>query len=360
MSTPIITEDVFYGRHFRLPGFSAATQEKLRRARVLIVGMGGLGCPAAMYLAGAGVGNLTLLDADVVSATNLHRQVLFDASCVGRKKVEVAAQRLRTTNPFIAVETVDTFADADWLSANVGRFDLVVDGTDNFSAKFAINDACEDAGVPLVFGSIFQFEGQVSVFHLRSADGTPGCSYRDLFRDAPPPTLAQNCGEAGVVGVLPGVIGTLQATEAVKIITGLGTPLHGELLTYDALSATMRKLSLGRRAVSNQTAGEALQIEDYLSIVSKQRAGEGPTLVDVREDNERAQSSIGGLHIPLASLPGRLREIPLDRDVVVYCKSGVRSARAALYLQTVLAGVQVSTLRGGMDSVSGLGIACSA
>jgi molybdopterin/thiamine biosynthesis adenylyltransferase/rhodanese-related sulfurtransferase len=322
---------------------------------VLIVGMGGLGCPASLYLAGAGVGTLVLCDSDEVSPTNLHRQVLFDASHLGRKKVDVAAERLRTQNPHIRVETVDRFADADFLRTAVANHDLVLDGTDNFASKFAINDACEVAGVPLVYGSIFQFEGQVSVFHQRCADGSPGYSYRDLFPEPPPASLAQNCGEAGVIGVLPGVIGCLQATEAIKLITGLGETLSGQLLTFDALSGTTQNLSITRRERAAVDRSEALSELSHEDLQRRMGAGDPLTLIDVREQAERDRVSIGGLHIPLLQLPANLASIPKDREIVIYCASGVRSAKAALYLRGALPGVRIWCLQGGID-----GFACAA
>jgi adenylyltransferase/sulfurtransferase len=346
--TSLISESTYYGRHYRLPGFTEATQDRLRRARVLIVGLGGLGCPASLYLAGAGIGTLVLCDGDDVSATNLHRQVLFDASHLGRKKVEVAAERLRMQNPHINVETIDRFADESYLRLIVADYDVVLDGTDNFSAKFAINDACEAAGVPLVYGSIFQFEGQVSVFHQKS-DGVPAFSYRDLFPEPPPPGLSQNCGEAGVIGVLPGVIGCLQAAEVIKLITGLGEPLSGRLLMFDALTGTSETMNIARRprgAGAQLQAGHEVSHEQLQALLD---APSPPALIDVRERNERDKTSIGGLHIPLAQLPERLHTIPAGRDIVVYCAAGVRSARAALYLRAALPGVRVHSLEGGLD-----------
>ena len=345
--TPL-TEDVYYGRHFRLPGFSAKTQQSLRDAKVLIVGVGGLGCPAALYLAGAGVGTIALCDADVVSATNLHRQVLFDSTTIGKKKVQVAAERLRAINPFISVLPLDMFATPELLATLVQGFDLVLDGTDNFSAKFAINDACEAAGVPLVYGSIFQFEGQVSVFHLKTANGAPGYSYRDLFPSEPPPGLSQNCGEAGVVGVLPGIVGCYQAAEAVKVLAGLGAPLSGRLLTLDVLGCVAQTLRLTRRTELASPA--AIDASDSISREDCLARADKVTLLDVRELSEREQFSLGGLHIPLKELPARLAEIPVGQDLVVYCKSGARSARAALYLRSVRPSGHTLNLRGGVDA----------
>jgi adenylyltransferase/sulfurtransferase len=345
---PPVPESTYYGRHYRLPGFTEATQDRLRHARVLIVGLGGLGCPAALYLASAGIGTLVLCDGDEVAATNLHRQILFDASHLGRKKVEAAAERLRVQNPHIKVETIDQFADESYLRLIVADYDVVLDGTDNFAAKFATNDACEAAGVPLVYGSIYQFEGQVSVFHQKSG-ATPGYSYRDLFPEPPPPGLSQNCGEAGVIGVLPGVIGCLQAAEAIKLITGLGEPLSGKLLMFDALTGTSETVNIARRT---DRAGPQPQTGHQISheqLQARLAAANPPTLIDVRERSERDKVSIGGLHIPLAQLPERLHTIPTDRDIVAYCATGVRSARAALYLRAALPGLQVHSLEGGLD-----------
>lgn len=348
-----IPESVYYARHFRLPGFGPAVQDKLRNARVLIVGLGGLGCPAALYLASAGVGHLVLCDGDTVSATNLHRQILFDASHVGRKKVEVAAERLRVQNPYIEVTTIDLFADDELLRSLVADVDVVVDGTDNFSTKFATNDACEAARVPLVYGSIFQFEGQVSVFHQKLG-GAQAYSYRDLFPEPPPPGFSQNCGEAGVIGVLPGIIGCLQASEAIKLITGLGEPLSGKLLMFDALTGTSEAVSIARRPAAFPASSGNPHDITFEELQSRLAAPLPPVLVDVREHHEREKASLGGLHIPLAALPEQLFSIPGDQGIVVYCAAGVRSAKAALYLRAALPGVQVVSLRGGMD-----GAACS-
>jgi adenylyltransferase/sulfurtransferase len=355
-----VPESVYYARHFRLPGFSEKTQDKLRQARVLMVGVGGLGCPAAMYLAGAGVGTIALCDADDVSATNLHRQVLFDGSCIGQKKVDVAAARLKALNPHIRIETIPSFGTPELLAELVPRYDLVLDGTDNFSAKYAINDACEAAGVPLVYGSIFQFEGQVSVFHHPTAEHPDGISYRDLYPDAPPTGLSQNCGEAGVIGVLPGIIGTLQANEAIKVITGLGETLSGRLMTFDALGAVTRRLALTRR---DRSALYQSVDQGDISFEEWKRREQGvnpPVLVDVRDANEREAASLGGLHIPLATLPKRLADLPVGQDIVVYCKSGVRSAKAALYLRSIRPDDQVFNLTGGVDACLGAGIICTA
>jgi molybdopterin/thiamine biosynthesis adenylyltransferase/rhodanese-related sulfurtransferase len=344
-------ESAYYARHFKLPGFTERTQQRLRDARVLIVGLGGLGCPAALYLAGAGVGTIALCDGDSVSTSNLHRQVLFDVEAVGQSKVDVAAKRLRAVNPHIKIETIPKFADPRLLSELLPRFDLVLDGTDNFSAKYALNDACEVNEVPLVYGSIFQFEGQMSVFHLKTAQRTKGFSYRDLYPDAPPMGLTQNCGEAGVIGVLPGIIGTMQANEAIKIITGIGEPLSGQLLTYDALTGSSHRLLLSMR---DRRPCDATALHDIgdIELLELLASPTPPALIDIRDPDERQTPSLGGLHIPLISLPQHLHSIAASGIVVVYCKSGVRSAKAVLYLRSVLPHTNVFSLRGGLDACS--------
>jgi molybdopterin/thiamine biosynthesis adenylyltransferase/rhodanese-related sulfurtransferase len=353
----VISESIYYARHFRLPGFDEKTQQKLRSAKVLIVGMGGLGCPVALYMAGAGVGTITLCDADVVSATNLHRQVLFDTSCIGEKKATIAAARLQSINPYIHIETICQYADAQLLAELTPAFDVIIDCTDNFDAKYAINDAAGTFGVPLVYGSIFQFEGQVSVFHQPTAHHIKGLSYRDLHPEAPPSALSQNCGEAGVMGVLPGIIGTIQANEAIKIITGLGETLSGFLLTFDALSATTRKLTLDKREQAD-AAREPTEDITYTELLLRMESVLPPVLIDVREFNERQVFSIGGEHIPLATLPQHVMDLPSNREIVVYCKSGMRSAKAALYLRSVMSGVTIRHLKGGVDACTDDGAIC--
>ncbi|MET3109153.1 molybdopterin/thiamine biosynthesis adenylyltransferase/rhodanese-related sulfurtransferase [Oxalobacteraceae bacterium GrIS 2.11] len=342
-------EATYYARHMRLPGFTASTQEKLRKSRVLIIGVGGLGCPAAIYLAGAGVGTIALCDADVVSVTNLHRQILFDSNDIGKQKVDAGAARLQAINPYIKLEKIDSFAQASSLDELVANYDVVVDGTDNFSAKYAINDACAKSRVPLVYGSIFQFEGQVSVFHLKTQSDEHGLSYRDLYPDAPPSGLSQNCGEAGVIGVLPGIVGTLQANEVIKIISGIGESLAGYLLIFDALTTSFKKLKLARNESSNERGGADQEEIAYEELVAKINSATPPFLIDVREFHERQEASIGGEHIPLLLLPGKLDCIPPDREIVVYCNSGMRSAKAALYLKSVLVHSTILSLAAGIN-----------
>ena len=356
MSLPI-SEAVYYDRHFRLPGFNEKIQQKLRSAKVLIIGVGGLGCPVATYLAAAGVGTIALCDADEVSPTNLHRQVLFDTSCIGKKKITIAADRLQAINPYIHIEKFCQHVNPKLLRDLLPRFDVVIDCTDNFEAKYAINDMAQIFEVPLVYGSIFQFEGHVSVFHHPTESHLKGFSYRDIHPEAPPSTLAQNCGEAGVIGVLPGIIGTMQANEAIKVITGLGETLSGYLFSYDALTAKTRRLMLSKGCPS-KIAQELNHEITYSQLLKRLESSHPPVLIDVREKDERQAFSIGGLHIPLETLPQHVTELPGNCDIVVYCKSGVRSARAVFYLNSLISGVKILHLKGGIDACIGEGVMC--
>jgi adenylyltransferase/sulfurtransferase len=270
-------------------------------------------------------------------------------------KVDVAATRLLAINPHIQVERISEFADANLLENLIPEFDVVIDATDNFSAKYTINDACEKSRIPLVYGSIFQFEGQVSVFHLKSGEHPAGFSYRDLYPSMPPAGISQNCGEAGVIGVLPGIIGSLQANEAIKIITGLGEPLSGTLLTFDALSAQTRKLMIGKRNKRDFLETADLDI-DFDNLLERMKSTNPPKLIDVRDLDEQHPVMLGGDRIPLLTLPNHVPTLPIDRVIVLYCKSGVRSARAGLYLRSVLPNVKILSLRGGLDA--GMDLAC--
>lgn len=354
----LISESTFYARHFNLPSFNEETQQKLRSAKVLIVGVGGLGCPAATYLAGVGIGKLTLCDADTISVTNLHRQILFDTTCIGQKKVEVAAKKLRLINPFIVIEEIDQFANDELLARIIPEYDLVLDATDNFSTKYTINDICENFSVPLIYGSIYQFEGQVSVFHYPVSEYPKGFSYRDIYPEVPPPGLTQNCGEAGVIGVLPGIIGAIQANEAIKVITGLGVPLAGKLLIFDALTAMSNRLTLSKNnknIVQQESNNEISYHELQKQLLSKNP----PLLIDVRDLAERKERSLGGEHIPMTLLPKHVQFLPIERELILYCKSGVRSAKAVLYLRSVLPNVTILSLKGGIDSCDSSSMVCA-
>ena len=360
-----------YARHLALPEVGKEGQIRLKSARVLVVGAGGLGSPLALYLAAAGIGTLGLVDFDDVDSTNLQRQILHGTKDVGRPKLDSARDRLADVNPNVTVVTYPVRLDSGNAMEILAGHDVVVDGTDNFPTRYLVNDACVLSGKPNVYGSIFRWEGQVSVF------GIPGgpC-YRCLFREPPPPGLVPNCAEAGVLGVLPGVIGSLQALEVIKIVLGTGNTLSGRLLIFDALELSWREVGLRRDPEcpvcgDEPTQTELIDYEDFCGLRSatemergsngfdevgarelKERlAGpEPPFLLDVREPYEWDVVSLegdGAVLVPLGELADRLGDLPEDRDIVVYCRSGVRSARAASTL--VDAGFRrVSNLVGGV------------
>jgi molybdopterin/thiamine biosynthesis adenylyltransferase/rhodanese-related sulfurtransferase len=340
-------ELVRYSRHLTLEEFGIEGQEKLKAARVLCVGAGGLGSPAALYLAAAGVGTIGLVEFDVVDETNLQRQVLYATRDVGRPKIEAARERLAGMNPHVVIEAhAVTLTAANALSL-ISAYDVVLDGTDNFTARYLVNDACVLAGKPNAYGSIFRFEGQASVF---AAEGGP--CYRCLHPEPPPPGLVPSCAEAGVLGVLPGLIGTIQATEAIKLITGIGEPLIGRFVIYDALRMRFRELKLSRDpqcAVCGDrpTIRELKEYEGYCTpataasthqiamditvkeLKERMDRGDAPRLIDIREPHEHAICTIPGAElIPAAQFIQRLGEFEPGTEIVVHCKSGARSGRA--------------------------------
>ncbi|HET7042468.1 MAG TPA: molybdopterin-synthase adenylyltransferase MoeB [Gemmatimonadales bacterium] len=351
-----------YSRHLVLPGLGLAGQEKLKQARVLVVGAGGLGSPAALYLAAAGVGTIVLADPDRVDATNLQRQILHSADAVGRPKVESARERLADLNPHVQVEAIPERLTSANAREVVRGVDVVLDGSDNFPTRYLMNDACVLEGKPLVYGSIFRFDGQVSLF------GPGGPCYRCLFADPPPAGLVPNCAEGGVVGALPGIIGSLQALEAIKHIVGAGESLLGRLLLFDGLQMTFREVRLRKDPEcpvcgEHPTVRELIDYEAFCGIAAPDDraeispreaaaalAGATPPLVlDVREPWEWDVAHIdGSLHIPLGQLPARLREVDTRREVVTLCHHGMRSLAA----RELLLGAgfsRVKSLAGGID-----------
>lgn len=353
-----VGDRVRYDRHLSLPEFGAEGQRRLKAGRVLIVGAGGLGSPAALYLAAAGVGTIGLVDFDRVDETNLQRQILYGTRDVGRPKLAAAAERLRALNPDVDLELHDEpfgLANARQLAQ---AFDVVIDGTDNFPTRYLVNDACVMTGTPNVYGSVFRFEGQASVFATAG-----GPCYRCLHPEPPPAGLIANCAEAGVLGVLPGIIGTIQATEAIKLVTGIGEPLAGRLLMYDALRMRMREIALPRDPAC-PVCGEAPTIReliaydqvcedgDEVTVEELQRwrdEGRPHLLLDVREPSEHAANCIeGALLLPLRQLPTKLGTLPKDQPVVVHCKSGGRSAIAVAMLR--VAGYDAHNLSGGIQA----------
>jgi adenylyltransferase/sulfurtransferase len=346
-------------------------QQRLKASSVLVVGAGGLGSPAAIYLASAGVGRLGLVDFDTVDATNLHRQILHGTADVGRSKLASARDHLADLNPEVALET----HEARLTSANaldlLGRYDVVLDGTDNFATRYLVNDACALLGRPNVHGSVFRFEGQVSVF-----DPRVGPCYRCLYPDPPPPGLVPSCAEGGVLGVLPGVIGVLQAIEAIKLLLGLGEPLIGRLLVFDALGMSFRELRLRKDPAcplcgSHPTLTELIDYDSWCAGPAKEEPamtesvdlsvrdyqalrerGEDHVLVDVREPHEQRIAHIeGAVLIPLRTLPDRIGELDPIRTVVLFCHHGGRSMRALEHLRAH-GFTRVRNLEGGIDAWS--------
>ena len=354
---PELTTDEYsrYSRHLILPEVGVEGQQRLKAARVLCVGTGGLGSPLAFYLAAAGVGTLGLVDFDVVDASNLQRQILHSTRDIGRKKLDSAEEKLTALNPSLKVvkhETMLTSANAlDILK----DYDIVADGTDNFPTRYLVNDACVLLGTPNVYGSIFRFEGQASVFATEE-----GPCYRCLYPEPPPPGLVPSCAEGGVLGILPGLVGVIQATEVVKLILGKGISLVGRLLLVDSLNMRFRELKLRKNPEcpicgTNRTIHALIDYQQFCGIVPespeekqlkngipqmtvqelkrRRDAGEDIFLLDVREPFEQQIAEIGGKLIPQNDVPQRLGEIPREREIIVHCKSGGRSQRIAEYLK---------------------------
>ena len=362
-----------YARHLALPEVGIEGQKRLKAGRALCVGAGGLGSTLAIYLAAAGVGTLGIVDFDTVDESNLQRQILHGTKDIGRSKLDSAEDRLRDVNPHVHVVRHDSRLSSSNALGILADYDVIVDGTDNFPTRYLVNDACVLLGKPNVYGSVFRWEGQASVF---GTEGGP--CYRCLFREPPPPGLVPNCAEGGVVGVLPGIIGSIQALETIKLLLGQGDTLAGRLLIFDALGMEWREVTLRRNpdcpvcgdrptqtelidydvfcGVTPGADGEAASSgvdvpEVSASTVAEQLAsGSPPFLLDVREPWEWAVSSLahrGARLIPLGELEDRLGEIPGDRSVVVYCRTGPRSLQAALRIVDAGYG-PVSNLRGGM------------
>ncbi len=356
-----------YGRHLVIPEVGREGQERLKASRVLLVGAGGLGSPLALYLAAAGVGRLGVVEFDRVEETNLQRQVLYGESDVGRAKLEAAAERLAEINPHCRVEPHPVRLDSSNALDILDGYQVVVDGSDNFPTRYLVNDACVLAGKPNVYGSIFRFEGQVAVFW-----GARGPCYRCLFPEPPPPGLVPSCAEGGVLGMLPGVIGSLQANEAVKLLLGIGESLVGRLLLFDALKMRFRELKLKKdpacpvcserptqtglidyeafcgQPAEPPAAGDRLEVEELASQLSE---GRELTLLDVRTPQEHAICRLPGSRLmPIQELPQRWEELDRDAELVVYCHTGVRSAHATAFLRSH--GLDARNLVGGIEAWS--------
>jgi adenylyltransferase/sulfurtransferase len=343
-----------YSRHLIMPEVGMEGQLKLKRARVLTIGTGGLGAPLGLYLAAAGVGHLGLVDFDVVDNSNLQRQVTFTTADVGKPKSEAAKARLSALNPAIEIVSYETRLTSDNALELFRDYDIIVDGTDNFPTRFLVNDACVLLGKPNVYGSIFRFEGQATVF------GYPGgpC-YRCLYPEPPPPGLVPSCAEGGVLGVLPGIVGSIQAMETIKLILGTGEPLVGRLLLFDALAMRFRELKLKRNPEcpmcgDHRTITKLIDYEEFCGIrgeeapamtdgmreisatelKARQDRGDNLFVLDVREPHEYQICNLNGKLIPLGDLQRRVNELDSSAEMVVHCRSGKRSADAIRFLQT--------------------------
>lgn len=363
-------EALRYSRHLILPEVGVDGQRRLKGARVLLVGAGGLGSPLGLYLAAAGVGTIGIVDFDVVDVTNLQRQIIHGTKDVGRPKLESARDRIRDVNPHVHVEAFETRLSSENALEIVGGYDMVIDGTDNFPTRYLVNDACVLTGKPNVYGSIFRFEGQASIFATRE-----GPCYRCLYAEPPPPGLVPSCAEGGVLGVLPGIVGTIQANEAIKLIIGEGETLVGRLLLIDALRMRFRELKVRKNANCpvcgpNATIRELIDYEEFCGVPQggaaapmddetditpadlKRRldVGERPVILDVREPHELQISRLdGAVLIPLRDVPARYTELDPGDEIVVICKVGQRSDMAARFLREQ-GFARARNLRGGIDA----------
>ena len=341
-----------YSRHLIMPEVGMEGQQKLKAARVLCIGAGGLGSPLALYLAAAGVGTMGIVDFDVVDYTNLQRQIIHTTADVGRPKLDSAAEKLKAINPFLNLKTFNTRLSSDNALELFRDFDIVADGTDNFPTRYLVNDACVLTGKPNVYGSIFRFEGQASVFATKD-----GPCYRCLYPEPPPPGLVPSCAEGGVLGILPGLVGVMQATEAIKLILGAGEPLIGRLLLIDALGMKVRELKLRKNpdcpaCGKHPTITKLIDYNEFCGIRGEEKpvetgvpqmqveelkrrldARDDLFVLDVREPHEYQICNIGGYLIPLGDLPKRVSELDSSKEIVAHCRSGVRSGKAADFLR---------------------------
>jgi sulfur-carrier protein adenylyltransferase/sulfurtransferase len=357
-----------YDRHIIIPDFGFEAQKKLKAARVLVIGSGGLGSPALLYLAAAGVGTIGIIDFDVVDDSNLQRQVLFGVDEIGKPKVEAAKKRLQSLNPFIDIKVYNQQLTSANALDIIRDYDVVADGTDNFPTRYLVNDACVLLGKPNIYASIFQFEGQVSVFNYVNKQGELGPNYRDLYPTPPPPGLVPSCAEGGVLGVLPGIIGSLQALEVIKVITGVGETLSGRFFIFDALNFESRTFKIKRNPANpvngvNPTITQLIDYEQFCGVKAVEKPikeitakelydlqvrGEDIQIIDVREPHEYEIANINGILIPLATVSANADKIDRDKKVIVHCKMGGRSAKAIHELEEKFGFNNLYNLKGGI------------
>ena len=355
-----------YARHFALPDFGMEGQKRLKNSSVLVVGAGGLGSPMLLYLAAAGVGRIGIIDPDVVDMSNLHRQILYNVADIGKSKAEMAREKLLAMNPHITIDAFQMSLTRDNALDLVARYDIVADGTDNFQTRYLVNDACVLTGKVNVYASIFRFEGQVSVFNV-TKNGERGVNYRDIFPSPPPPGLVPDCAEGGVLGVLPGIIGSMQASEVIKVLTGIGEPLAGRLFIFDAASFTTRVLKINKNP-KFEPITELIDYDEFCGYKPKNTEGVLKEisatelkkmmtenvdfqLIDVREAYEYKAVNLGGILIPLSILSEKTDMISKEKQVIVHCKSGGRSAKAIAQLEA-LGFTNIWNLTGGIEAFS--------
>jgi adenylyltransferase/sulfurtransferase len=360
-----------YSRHLIIPEFNIAGQRKLKKAKVLVVGSGGLGSPVLQYLVAAGVGTIGIVDFDVVDESNLQRQVLFTVDDVGKPKVLVAKERLQSQNPHIKIDTHQTRLTSENALQIIKDYDVVADGTDNFATRYLVNDACVLLDKVNVYASIFRFEGQVSVFNFLKKDGTRGPNYRDIFPTPPPPGMVPSCAEGGVLGVLPGILGSLQANEVLKVVAEIGEPLSGRLFLFDVLNFDTQILKIQKDENNplngkNPTITSLIDYEEFcgagkvdkkesdvreISPLELKKAldkNEDLQIIDVRESYEYDIVNIGGQLMPLGEIERNHAEISRDKMVVVHCRTGQRSADAIRLLEQKFGMQNLYNLRGGI------------
>jgi molybdopterin/thiamine biosynthesis adenylyltransferase/rhodanese-related sulfurtransferase len=350
-----------YARHFVLPEFGMEGQKKLKASSVLVVGAGGLGCPLLLYLSAAGVGRIGIVDDDVVDESNLQRQVLYTVDDLGQSKAATAKKKLLALNPHIQVDVYQERFLPDNALELVSKYDIVADGTDNFPTRYLVNDACVLSDKINVYASIFRFEGQVSVFNYLNEDGTRGPNYRDIFPDPPPPDLVPNCAEGGVLGVLPGIIGSIQANEVIKVLTGIGEPLSGRLFLFDTAGFSTRTLKIRKNpkleikdlsfyeeyCMSDQTHIKEIDVSALKKWMAE---GEDFQLIDVREPYEYEVANMGGELIPLGEVLQHADRIDRNKKVVIHCRVGGRSAEAIEQLERQFGFTNLYNLKGGIEA----------
>lgn len=336
-----------YNRQIILPELGLIGQEKLKAGRVLMIGAGGLGCPVLQYLVAAGVGHISIVDDDVVDISNLHRQILYSIADVGKPKAEVAKQKLEWLNPFVEITANQERLSTDNAVKLISGYDIIVDGSDNFTTRYLVNDTCMALNKPLVFGSIFKFEGHVSVFNYDD-----GPNYRDLFPEPPPENEVPNCDEAGVIGVLPGIIGTYMANEVIKIICGIGETLSGKLFNMNALDNSMSvyKITKQKQAISAPAINQPISIDREINMDTLNNwLAENPDeicLIDVRETYEFDDYNIGGINIPLYELQESAEMVPASKKLVFICQTGQRSKLALQWTDAYLKNEKYSLKNG--------------